>query len=73
MSIAATMALLCFVSANPSPQHWLVSGSVEAVARLDAKVARAPMCGGSPMPRTRILASRAMSSRPIPTTAPSGR
>lgn len=40
MSMATTaMALICFVSSNPSPQHWLVSGRAEAVARLDAMVA----------------------------------
>ncbi len=35
MGVAAAMALVCFVSSNPSPQHWLVSGQVEAVARMD--------------------------------------
>lgn len=39
MAAAVTMALICFVSSNPSPQHWLVSGRVEAVARMDALVA----------------------------------
>ena len=39
MAAAAVMALMCFVSSNPSPQHWLVSGRVEAVARMDAVVA----------------------------------
>lgn len=39
MGMMAAMALVCFVSANPSPQHWLVSGRVDAVARMDALVA----------------------------------
>ncbi len=39
MSITAAMALVCYISSNPSPQQWLVSGRAEAVARMDAKVA----------------------------------
>ena len=40
MAMAAAMALICYVSSNPSPNHWVVSGRVEAVARLDELVAK---------------------------------
>jgi hypothetical protein len=40
MAIAAAMALVCYVSSNPSPQHWLVSGKTAEVVRLDAQAAR---------------------------------
>ena len=40
MDMSAALALVCFISSNPSPQHWLVSGRVEAVARLDALAAK---------------------------------
>lgn len=39
MGITAALALVCYISSNPSPQQWLVSGRAEAVAQLDAMVA----------------------------------
>lgn len=39
MGIAVAMALICYVSSNPSPQQWLVSGRAEVVAQLDAEIA----------------------------------
>ncbi len=42
MSITAALALVCYISSNPSPQQWLVSGRAEAVARLDALAAGMP-------------------------------
>lgn len=40
MGAVAAMALVCYVSSNPSPQHWLVSGRTAEVVRLDAEAAR---------------------------------
>ena len=39
MGITAALALVCYISSNPSPQQGLVSGRAEAVAQLDAMVA----------------------------------
>lgn len=42
MPIASVMALICYISSNPSPQQWLVSGPAAAVGRMDATAATMP-------------------------------
>ena len=42
MAIAPIMAIICFISPNPSPRDWFVSGSVAAVARIEADAAKYP-------------------------------